>query len=41
MGNKKQQRWFWYAFDTKRKQVFAHVFFPRTDEMCRKFLVKW
>lgn len=38
MGNKKQQHWLWYAFDTKRKQVVAHTFGPRTDETCRKLL---
>lgn len=28
----------WYAFDTKRKQVTAHTFGPRTDETCRHLL---
>ncbi|AOM40757.1 IS1 family transposase [Xenorhabdus hominickii] len=38
VGNKKQRYWLWYAFDTKRKQVIAHVFEPRNDETCRKLL---
>ncbi|QTL39800.1 IS1 family transposase [Xenorhabdus budapestensis] len=38
VGNKKQRHWLWYAFDTKRKQVIAHVFGPRTDATCRKLL---
>lgn len=38
VGNKKNRHWLWYAFDTKRKQVIAHVFGPRTDETCRRLL---
>ncbi|MDE9566904.1 IS1 family transposase [Xenorhabdus bovienii] len=38
VDNKKQHHWLWYAFDTKRKQVIAHVFGPRTDATYRKFL---
>lgn len=38
VGSKKQQHWLWYALDTKRKQVVAHVFGSRTDEACRKLL---
>jgi insertion element IS1 protein InsB len=38
VGNKKNRHWLWYAFDTKRKQVIAHVFGPRTDETCRRQL---
>ncbi|HEF0021365.1 TPA: IS1 family transposase [Citrobacter amalonaticus] len=32
IGNKKNRHWLRYAFDTKRKQVIAHVFGPRTDD---------
>lgn len=38
IGNKKNRHWLGYAFDTKRKQVIAHVFGPRTDETCRQLL---
>ncbi|PHM38430.1 transposase [Xenorhabdus mauleonii] len=38
VGNKKQRHWLWYAFDTKRKQVIAHVFGSRTDATCPKLL---
>lgn len=38
VGNKKNRHWLWYAFDTKRKQVIAHIFGPRTDETCRRLL---
>ncbi|MGJ0639107.1 IS1 family transposase [Xenorhabdus bovienii] len=38
VGKKKQRHWLWYAFDTKRKQVIAHVFGPRTDATCRRLL---
>lgn len=35
-NNKKNRHWLWrYAFDTKRKQVIAHVFGSRTDETRR------
>ncbi|MDE1482074.1 IS1 family transposase [Xenorhabdus bovienii] len=38
VGNKKQRHWLWYAFDTNRKQVIAHIFDPRTGAICRKLL---
>ena len=38
VGNKKNRHWLWYAFDTKRKQVIAHTFGPRTDKTCRHLL---
>lgn len=38
VGNKKQQHWLWYAFDTKHGGVLAYTFGPRTDETCRELL---
>jgi insertion element IS1 protein InsB len=38
VGNKRQQHWLFYGFDTKRKKVLAHVFGPRTTETLRRLL---
>ncbi len=37
---KKQQRWTWYAFDRKRKQVTVFVNGRRTDHNCTRLLQK-
>jgi insertion element IS1 protein InsB len=40
VGKKKQQRWTWYAFDRKLKQVTAFVNGRRTDHNCAALLKK-
>ncbi|CDG86677.1 Insertion element iso-IS1n protein InsB (fragment) [Xenorhabdus bovienii str. puntauvense] len=41
VGNKKQRHWLWYAFDTKRKQVIAHVFGPERMQPAENCLTYW
>ena len=38
VGNKRQQHWLFYGFDTKRKKVLAPVFGPRSVETLRRLL---
>jgi insertion element IS1 protein InsB len=38
VGNKRQQIWLFYGFDTKRKKVLAHVFGPRTAGILKRLL---
>ena len=38
VGNKRQQHWLFYAFDTKRKKVLAHVFWRRSAETLKYLL---
>jgi insertion element IS1 protein InsB len=38
VGNKHQQHWLFYGFDTKSKRVLAHVLGPRTTETLRRLL---
>lgn len=40
VGEKKRQRWTWYAFDRQRKQVTAFVNGRRTDRSCAGLLKK-
>ncbi|EIR53729.1 putative transposase, partial [Yersinia pestis PY-14] len=38
MGNKKQQRWLWYAWEPRLKRIIAHIFGRRSK---RHFANYW
>ncbi|EFB72122.1 IS1 transposase [Providencia rustigianii DSM 4541] len=38
VANKKQQRWLWYAWEPRLKQVIAHIFGCRNKKMLRQLL---
>ncbi len=38
VGNKKNPRWLWYAWDSERKTVIAHVFGDRSKKTLNKLL---
>lgn len=38
VGNKQDQRWLWYAFEPKTRQILAWHCGRRTDESCQKLL---
>lgn len=38
IGNKKQQRWLWYAWEPRLKRIIAHVFGSRSRKTLRKLL---
>ena len=40
VGTKEPQRWMWYAFDRRTKQIIAYHLGRRTDESCRALLEK-
>ncbi|CDL86224.1 hypothetical protein XCR1_2870001 [Xenorhabdus cabanillasii JM26] len=38
MGNKKNQRWLWYAWESRLKRIVAHVFGDRSRKTLDKLL---
>lgn len=38
VGNKKNQRWLWYAWEPRFKRVLAHAFGRRTNETLKRLL---
>lgn len=38
VGNKKQQRWLWYAWEPRLKRIIAHAFGNRSKKTLRKLL---
>lgn len=38
IGNKKQQRWLWYAWEPRLKRIIAHTFGRRSKKTLRKLL---
>ena len=38
MGNKKNQRWLWYAREPRFKRIIAHAFGRRTEATLKKLL---
>lgn len=38
VGNKKQQRWSWYAWEPRLKRIIAHTFGRRSKKTFRKLL---
>ena len=36
VGQKKRQRWLWYAFEPRAKRIVAHVFGRRTEQTLKK-----
>ncbi len=38
VGNKKNQRWLWYAWEPRFKRIIAHVFGPRSANTLKKLL---
>ncbi|PHM28154.1 transposase [Xenorhabdus budapestensis] len=38
MGNKKNQRWFWYVWEPRLKRIVAHVFGDRSRKTLDKLL---
>ncbi|MDC9623944.1 IS1 family transposase [Xenorhabdus sp. XENO-7] len=38
VGNKKNQRWLWYAWEPNQKQIIAHVFGDRSKKTLEKLL---
>lgn len=38
VGNKKQQRWLWYAWEPRLKRIIAHAFGSRSKKTLRKLL---
>lgn len=38
VGNKKQQRWLWYAWEPRLKRIIAHAFGARSKKTLRKLL---
>ncbi|MCP9267030.1 IS1 family transposase [Xenorhabdus sp. XENO-1] len=38
VGNKKNQRWLWYAWEPKKKRIVAHVFGDRSQKTLKKLL---
>ncbi|ENF4439120.1 IS1 family transposase, partial [Salmonella enterica subsp. enterica serovar Anatum] len=38
VGNKKQQRWLWYAWEPRLKRIIAHAFGGRSKKTLRKLL---
>ena len=38
VGNKKQQRWLWYAREPRLKRIITHVFGRRSKKTFRKLL---
>lgn len=38
VGNKKQQRWLWYACEPRLKRIIAHAFGGRSKKTLRKLL---
>lgn len=40
VGSKAQQRWLWYAYNTKTGSVLSYTFGPGTDETCRELLAQ-
>ncbi|WP_157879484.1 IS1 family transposase [Xenorhabdus poinarii] len=40
VGNKKQQRWLWYAWEPRLKRIIAHTFGRRNKKTLKKLLKK-
>ncbi|WMV72050.1 IS1 family transposase [Xenorhabdus griffiniae] len=40
VGNKKQQRWLWYAWEPRLKRIIAHTFGRRSKKTLKKLLKK-
>ncbi|MDC9596692.1 IS1 family transposase [Xenorhabdus anantnagensis] len=40
IGNKKQQRWLWYAWEPRLKRIIAHTFGRRSKKTLKKLLKK-
>jgi insertion element IS1 protein InsB len=40
VGNKKNQRWLWYAIDAATECILAFVFGRRQDNVCEQLLAK-
>ena len=38
VGNKRNQRWLWYAWEPRFKRIIAHAFGRRTDATLKKLL---
>lgn len=38
VGNKKQQRWLWYAWEPRLKRIIAHAFGDRSKKTLHKLL---
>ncbi len=38
IGNKKRQRWLWYAWEPRLKRIIAHVFGSRSKKTLGKLL---
>ncbi len=38
IGNKKRQRWLWYAWEPRLKRIIAHVFGSRSKKTLRNLL---
>ncbi len=38
VGNKKQQRWLWYAWEPRLKRIIAHIFGRRSKKTFRQLL---